>query len=158
MLEDALASVASAWDRNATPAGLVLIDVDYFKQVNDQHGHGVGDELLRAAGAAIRACCRPYDTPCRFGGDEFAVVLNHVEGENALRAATRLRESLAQVRVRAGDTALDLSTSAGLATTTGMPSRFRTEELMRRADEALYAAKNAGRGRLEVAPPPSDAD
>lgn len=148
VLDEALASVASAWERKQTPSALLLVDLDHFKLVNDEHGHGVGDEMLRAASAAIRACCRPYDTPCRYGGDEFAVVLNHVEGQDAIRAATRVHESLAQATVRAGDVSLPVVTSAGLATTTGLPRSFAPGDLVRRADEALYAAKNAGRGQL----------
>ena len=67
-----------------------MIDVDHFKDVNDTYGHGVGDQVLRAIGQVATRTCRPYDTACRFGGDEFAVVYSQVEGDVALRAANRL--------------------------------------------------------------------
>ncbi len=151
--DDALVAAAAAWDRTRTPVSLMLLDVDHFKQVNDDHGHGVGDELLRAVGIAIRKCCRPYDTPCRFGGDEFAVILNQSEGDAALCAATRLRETLDLLEVETGDISLRPQTSAGLISTTGLDRLFEPSELLEAADAALYQAKNAGRDQLVVAPP-----
>jgi diguanylate cyclase (GGDEF)-like protein len=152
-LDDALTAAASAWDRTRTPVGLLLLDLDHFKRVNDDHGHGVGDELLRAVGIAIRKCCRPYDTPCRFGGDEFAVILNQSAGDAAVCAAVRLRETLDLLEIAAGDTRLRPSTSAGLVSTAGLDRLFEPSELLEAADAALYQAKNAGRDQLVVAPP-----
>jgi diguanylate cyclase (GGDEF)-like protein len=152
-IDDALAAAASAWDRNRTPVGLLMLDLDHFKRVNDDHGHGVGDEMLRAVGMAIRKCCRPYDTPCRFGGDEFAVILNQTAGDAAVCAAARLRESIDRVEVVAGDTIVRPSTSAGLATTAGLDRSFEPSELLEAADAALYQAKDAGRDQLVVAAP-----
>jgi len=151
--DDALVAAAAAWDRTRTPVSLLLLDIDHFKQVNDDHGHGVGDELLRAVGIAIRKCCRPYDTPCRFGGDEFAVILNQSAGDAALCAATRLRETLDLLEVEAGDIALRPHTSAGLVSTNGLDRLFEPSELLEAADAALYQAKNAGRDQLVVGPP-----
>ena len=151
--DDALVAAAAAWDRTRTPVSLLLLDIDHFKQVNDDHGHGVGDELLRAVGIAIRKCCRPYDTPCRFGGDEFAVILNQSAGDAAVCAATRLRETLDLLEVEAGDIALRLHTSAGLVSTNGLDRLFEPSELLEAADAALYQAKNAGRDQLVLGPP-----
>jgi diguanylate cyclase (GGDEF)-like protein len=151
--DDAITAAASAWDRTRTPVGLLLLDLDHFKRVNDDHGHGVGDELLRAVGAAIRKCCRPYDTPCRFGGDEFAVILNQSAGDDAVCAAVRLREALDLLEIAAGDTQLRPSMSAGLVSTAGLDRLFEPSELLEAADAALYQAKNAGRGQLALAPP-----
>lgn len=151
--DDALTAAASAWDRTRTPVSLLLLDLDHFKRVNDDHGHGVGDEMLRAVGVAIRGCCRPYDMPCRFGGDEFAVILNQSTGEAAVCATIRLRETLDLVEIEAGDTRLHPGTSAGLVSTAGLDRSFEPAELVEAADAALYQAKNAGRDQLAVAPP-----
>jgi len=150
--DDALAAAASAWDRTRTPVGLLLLDLDHFKRVNDDHGHGVGDELLRAVGIEIRKCCRPYDTPCRFGGDEFAVILNQSAGDAAECAAVRLRGTLELLEIAAGEAWLRPSTSAGLVSTDGLDRPFEPSELLAAADAALYQAKNAGRNQLAVAP------
>jgi len=150
--DDALKAAAAAWDRTRSPVGLLLLDLDHFKSVNDNHGHGIGDEVLRAVGAAIRKCCRPYDTPCRIGGDEFAVILNQTAGDAAVCAAVRLRETLNLIEIEARDTWLHPSTSAGLVSTDGLDRLFEPSELVEAADAALYEAKNAGRDQLVVAP------
>ncbi len=150
-LDDAVASVASAHKRTGTAASLLMIDVDHFKDINDHYGHGVGDEVLRSIGQVVRRTCRPYDTPCRFGGDEFAVVFSHTEGEEARSAADRLLEELNQIEIQAGDDTLRLSVSAGLVTTLDCEETFEPGDLMKAADRALYSAKAKGRNRLEVA-------
>jgi len=152
--DDALKAAAAAWDRTRTPVGLLLLDLDHFKMVNDNHGHGVGDELLRAVGVAIRECCRPYDTPCRYGGDEFAVILNQSAGDAAVSAAVRVRETLDRIEIEARDTWLGTSTSGGLVSTVGLDRSFEPSELIEAADAALYEAKNAGRDQLVIAPTP----
>jgi PleD family two-component response regulator len=101
-LDDALDSAAAAFERVGQPAALLLLDLDRFKLVNDEHGHGVGDELLRGVGAAIRAGCRPYDTPARFGGDEFAVVFTQTEGDGARTAAERVLAAIRRVAPAGG--------------------------------------------------------
>ena len=85
-LDDSLAAAAAAFDRTGAPVSLLLLDVDHFKDINDQRGHGAGDEVLRTIGATARRECRPLDTPCRLGGDEFAIIFGHTEGPNARRA------------------------------------------------------------------------
>ena len=149
-LDDALAAVASARERTGTAAGLLMLDIDHFKHINDTRGHGAGDELLRAIGGTIRGCCRPYDTPCRFGGDEFAVIFGQVEGDGARSAAERLLEELRSLEVSTGAGALEFTMSAGLATTGELPTRFQPSQLLEAADAALYAAKTGGRDRLVV--------
>jgi len=110
----------------------------------------VGDDALRGVGAAIRGCCRPYDTACRYGGDELAVVFGQVEGKDGRCAAERLLEAVRAVRVPAGGEVLELRVSAGLVTTEGCGAPFEPEQLLAAADAALYRAKHSGRGRLEV--------
>lgn len=152
-LEDALRAAASAYERTGAPASLLMLDVDHFKDVNDSHGHGVGDDVLRALGVAVRGCCRPYDTPCRYGGDEFVVIFGQVEGADGRRAAERLLDALREVRVPAGEDVLGVRVSAGLATTEGLSRVADGTRLLEAADAALYRAKQAGRDRLEIGVP-----
>jgi diguanylate cyclase (GGDEF)-like protein len=147
-LDDALDAAAAAYERVEQPAALLLIDLDGFKQVNDEYGHGVGDELLRGVGAAIRARCRPYDTPARYGGDEFAIVFTQTEGEGARIAAERVIAAIREVAPAGGRGAVRARCSAGLVSTQTGDEPFVAADLVKVADEALYAAKRAGGGRL----------
>lgn len=149
-LDDALAAAASARERTGSVSSLLMLDVDHFKNINDSRGHGAGDELLRAIGSAIRACCRPYDTACRFGGDEFAVVFGQIEGDRARCAAARLREELRALEVGTAGGVLGFTLSAGLASTAQLSASFHPDELFQAADAALYAAKAGGRDCLVV--------
>jgi diguanylate cyclase (GGDEF)-like protein len=149
-LEDAVRAAAAAHERTGSPVSLLMVDLDHFKDVNDVHGHGVGDDVLRGVGAAIRRCCRPYDTACRYGGDEFVVIFGQVEGKSGRCAAKRLLEALRAVRVPAGGEILEVHASAGLVTTEGRSAPFDASRLLEAADAALYRAKQAGRDRLEM--------
>lgn len=104
-LDAALDAAAADFERVGQPAALLLLDLDRFKEVNDEYGHGVGDELLRGVGAAIHAGCRPYDTSARFGGDEFAVVFTQAEGEGAQTAAERVLAAIRRVAPRRNEPA-----------------------------------------------------
>jgi two-component system cell cycle response regulator len=147
-LDDALDAAAAAFERVGQPCALLLLDLDQFKGVNDEYGHGVGDDLLRGVGAAIRATCRPYDTPARFGGDEFAVVFTQTEGEGARLAAERVLTAVRCVSPASARGAVRAHCSAGLCSTQAGIASFPAAELIKRADEALYEAKRAGGGRL----------
>ena len=149
-LDDSLAAAAAAHDRGRQASALLMIDLDHFKQVNDEHGHGVGDEVLRQVADAIRASCRPYDAPCRYGGDEFAVVYGQVDAEAARRAAERLMANVRKVEVLADGVPITVRCSAGLASTDALPDGFTAGDLLKSADDALYAAKNLGRDQLVV--------
>ncbi|HEY5656717.1 MAG TPA: diguanylate cyclase [Myxococcota bacterium] len=150
-LDDALVAAAAAHERTAQPVSFLMVDLDHFKEVNDGYGHGVGDQLLRTAGATIKACCRPYDTPCRFGGDEFGVIFGQVEGADARCAAKRMLERLREVEVAAGTNTLTVMTSAGLATSDALRDGFSAQDMLKAADSALYRAKKMGRNKLVVA-------
>jgi diguanylate cyclase (GGDEF)-like protein len=149
-LDDALEAGAAAFERVGQPAALLLLDLDGFKRVNDEHGHGVGDELLRGVGAAIRTCCRPYDTPARFGGDEFAVLYTQTEAEGARLAALRLLDAVRRAQPSSGRAGVCARASAGLVCAQGGEALFTAAELMKIADGALYEAKRAGGDRLVV--------
>ena len=127
------------------PVSLVLLDIDHFKRLNDEHGHQVGDDVLRQVAAVLVEHARVIDVPARYGGEEFAVVLPECDGEEGLQVAERLRRALA-----AAPTAVPITVSAGVAT---FPvAAASTEALIRAADDALYEAKRAGRDRVQGAP------
>lgn len=149
-LDDALKAAASAHQRMGQPVSLLMIDVDHFKAINDEHGHGVGDEVLRLIGRTIRASCRPYDTACRFGGDEFAVILGATQGPDAEHVSRRLYARLADTGMPSAQRRFAFTTSAGLASSASLSAGFSAHDLLKSADAALYEAKRQGRGRLIV--------
>lgn len=132
-------------DRSGNDLSLLLIDVDRFKEVNDQHGHHVGDAVLCTLASILLASVRvPLDLPCRLGGEEFAVILPNARHDEAMRVAERLREQVASHAFSDRDVNLRVTISIGLVSARDM----RRSELLKRADEALYEAKQAGRNRV----------
>ena len=129
---------------------MVLCDIDHFKQVNDTWGHGVGDRALTAVAAALRSRLRATDICCRYGGEEFALLLDGVGVEQALETAERLRRRVETIELDVEGRPIELSISAGVA---GFPQLLVADsaELLRLADEALYAAKENGRNRVLLA-------
>ena len=147
-MDDALLAAISAHQRNGQSLAFLMIDLDHFKDINDTYGHGIGDSVLRKIGATIRSQCRPYDVACRFGGDEFCVILGHTEGSDAEQVAARILNGIREVEVRAGGAPVTVSSSAGLVSAAEMQSDFEPADLLKAADEALYRAKHQGRSRL----------
>jgi len=146
--ESSLGSACAAHERTGSPVSLLLFDLDDFKRINDSYGHGVGDEALRRVGACLRETSRPYDTPCRYGGDEFVVLLGQTEGHNARRAGERLLEAIRCIELETLDTCLPIRASGGLASSTELRPGFASDDLLKAADRALYAAKRSGGDRL----------
>lgn len=143
-----LARLISEAERDRTQLALLMIDVDQFKSLNDQHGHEVGDEALVAIGKAIRRVMREGDLPARVGGDEFTIVLPSCTVEEAKRFGERLRASVEASRLGAnGEVPLTVSVGA----TSHVPEMSQ-QHLIKAADEALYRAKRAGRNRVAVKP------
>jgi two-component system cell cycle response regulator len=134
------------------PSGLavMMLDVDHFKMVNDQHGHAVGDHALRLIARTLRDNTRAFDSIARYGGEEFAVVMPGSDLEDAVAAAQRLRSAVEEAvfEPTPGHRA-QLTVSIGVACLNG--SGGSAEHLMRAADDALYTAKRAGRNRVSVA-------
>ena len=129
--------------------GLAIVDIDHFKRINDEHGHEMGDVALKHVAGRLQSACRGAELPARQGGEEFVVLFDHVQPQDALAAGERLRNAVAQAPFTAGDLALPLTVSIGLAVLRPEDTHF--DSLLRRADEALYAAKTAGRNRVEIA-------
>ncbi|MBK9578334.1 MAG: sensor domain-containing diguanylate cyclase [Fibrobacterota bacterium] len=132
--------------RRKDSTGLVMIDLDQFKAINDTYGHPIGDEVLIRVADRIRQSLRVGDTACRKGGDEFIILVPNLTGEQAGRMAQRLIDEIRASPVALPDGRLvEISVSAGVAL---FPSHAGNwQDLWARADEALYQAKNGGRGR-----------
>jgi diguanylate cyclase (GGDEF)-like protein/PAS domain S-box-containing protein len=142
-LDHALARSA----RGNEVVAVLLIDLDGFKHVNDSLGHDAGDELLRQVAQRFDGVTRTGDTVARFGGDEFAILLENASEDVAIRLARRVIEEVASP-VAVGDRDFTLGASIGIVLHGGEAAQ--SDELIRHADVAMYAAKEAGRGRFEV--------
>lgn len=154
-LDARLAEEVQRAQRHATPLAFLLVDVDYFKRYNDRHGHQRGDEALRAVARVLQAQVRrPSELVARYGGEEFALVLPHVDAVNAHRLAERCVAAMNATALPHGGSAVSphLTLSVGYAVWTPGEAPVKAEDLVRRADEALYAAKGAGRARAMGAP------
>jgi diguanylate cyclase (GGDEF)-like protein len=135
-------------ERSGQPLSAVLCDVDGFKSINDEHGHGTGDEVLRAFARIVRARLRGSDLACRWGGEEFLLVLPDTGAEGAYELAEALRRELASHVVRGAAGAIRVTASFGIALFDGWAS---SEGLVALADDALYAAKRQGKNAVVLA-------
>jgi diguanylate cyclase (GGDEF)-like protein len=135
--------------RNATPVAVMLIDLDHFKRVNDSFGHEAGDIVLRAVGNLLKSNVRGSDIACRYGGEEFALILPETGADSAVRRAEDIRRAIAALQLsHAGKPIGRVTASFGIAL---FPDQSHdTDDLLRVADVALYAAKAAGRDRVIV--------
>jgi diguanylate cyclase (GGDEF)-like protein len=134
-------------DRENGSLGVVMVDLDHFKDVNDQYGHLAGDAVLREAARRMQNSVRQYDSIGRYGGEEFLILLPGCDTASSVAQAERLRRQLSQSEMSLNETSLCVTASFGV--TTAFPSKGCTaESLIRSADEALYAAKNLGRNRV----------
>ena len=138
--------------RSSNAVAALFLDVDDFKVVNDTHGHGVGDSLLTAIGGRLRSCLRGGDTVSRFGGDEFAILLEESTDVAPVEVAGRILHAL-EAPFRIDGHELHVRASIGVAYANGQEGDAATEELLRNADIAMYVAKNQGKGRCEVYQP-----
>ena len=156
---------AGTWQREATtavaraaraaqPVAAAVLDLDWFKQVNDTHGHLFGDEVLRQIGQCLPSALRDYDLAGRFGGDEFVLLLPRTRAADAYRVAERVRTRIASLPLRAanGDT-VQVTASLGVA---ALAEGYRSElnDLLAAADAALYEAKGNGRNQVQMLRPP----
>ena len=144
---DALKRTFAQATMTKAPLALLLLDLDHFKQVNDQYGHAAGDQVLAGVGAALRSMLRARDFAGRNGGEEFAVLLPDTDIAAALEIAERVRATIAEVTLPGTD--VPVTVSVGVA---GFPGHASTlERFERLADAALYVAKRQGRNRVELA-------
>ena len=134
--------------RSGESALLLMLDIDHFKRVNDQHGHPAGDAVLQAVARSLAGCVRPMDTVARFGGEEFAIILPSCQGQYGQLVAERIRESVSALKV-------ELPSGVALRVTISIGGAFAprwvrsTSELwVERADIELYRAKSKGRDQV----------
>ena len=126
---------------------LMILDIDHFKAVNDNHGHDVGDAVLREFAARLRRNIRGVDLACRFGGEEFVVLMPDTDTGQAEAVAERVRQSMVEKPFEVGPTRpLSVTVSAGVALKESQADT--PETLVKRADVALYRAKREGRNRV----------
>jgi diguanylate cyclase (GGDEF)-like protein len=138
--------------RSHAALSIVMFDVDQFKRVNDRHGHTCGDAVLAAVGQRLRQVLRKSDVRCRYGGDEFLVMLPDTNESGALRVGEWLRAEMEQIEVKAAEP-VPVSISVGVASVMG--GDLSGPALVDRADRALYQAKAAGRNCVRSAVPPA---
>jgi diguanylate cyclase (GGDEF)-like protein len=149
-LEESLPRELARCERRGLPLALMMIDLDHFKAFNDQHGHDGGDAVLAAFGRLLQSHSRAEDIPCRYGGEEFVLILPEADLASARRRAEDIRAAVAAMRVQHLQREFGgLTTSIGLAVAPDHAAD--AVALQRLADEALYRAKRAGRDRVEAA-------
>jgi two-component system cell cycle response regulator len=146
-----LDNLISAAARSGKPLAFLILDIDYFKAVNDGHGHDIGDEVLKEFANRIAANIRGIDLACRYGGEEFVVVMPETEVSLAFTIAERLRKSIETTPIDISRTPgkINITISIGIAGSEG--SNDTSEALLHRADQALYSAKRTGRNRVVAA-------
>jgi len=136
-------------ERDARPMGVVIVDLDHFKHINDTYGHLAGDAVLREAARRMQGSIRQYDSIGRYGGEEFLILFPGCGEDESYSLADRLRKQLAQTEMSVNDSKLRVTASFGV--TVAQPGEIYTQEtLIRKADEALYIAKKSGRNRVEL--------
>lgn len=151
-LDGALAQEIARSRRHGDPLGLVMLDIDHFKRINDTHGHSGGDEVLRSFARTVAGTLREGDVLYRYGGEEFVAVLSHADLRGAMNAAERIVRAVAESSIPVGPTTINITTSAGVAALASCDADGSS--LVARADAALYGAKRSGRNRAQASPGP----
>jgi diguanylate cyclase (GGDEF)-like protein/PAS domain S-box-containing protein len=147
-LDETLEREVSRARREGNPLSLVMMDIDHFKKVNDTYGHQVGDEALRMLASTLLADIRAEDVACRYGGEEFLILLPNMPLETAMMRAEAWRFAVEGLCVALGNFRITFTVSLGVA---AYPEHGKTpDDLTRCADQALYRAKNDGRNRVSV--------
>ena len=131
--------------RHRTPLSLVMADIDHYKEVNDRYGHQVGDEVLFDFAQLLKNNCREEDLPARYGGEEFAILLVPANKDEAYNLVERLRSTIEKTEF--GDYKLKITASFGIAS---LQNTEDMDTLLKKADQALYAAKSAGRNQVKI--------
>ncbi len=133
-------------ERDRQPVGVIMIDVDHFKAINDSRGHAAGDDVLRIIASGIAAMVRPYDSVGRYGGEEFLIVAPGCGAGEVWELAERVRTHVSSCSIMAGGSHVKVTLSLGLATGEAAADM---EKVLRASDAAMYQAKRAGRNRVE---------
>lgn len=147
-IKEQVALEAQRAQRSGKPTSVVMLDLDHFKQVNDQYGHAAGDNVIRSLANLLRQRLRRIDSLGRYGGEEFVAVLPECSAEQAKVIFDEIRQRFAALNFHAGARTFSVSLSAGISETT---DDAQPGTLLERADQALYAAKHNGRNQVQVA-------
>ena len=154
-MDERLGSELAASNRHGRPLSLLMIDIDHFKRVNDEHGHVAGDEALKMVAFVLRGAVRKEDVISRYGGEEFVVIARETPLDGARALAERIRRAIEKSRFAWQGKELGVTVSVGVTASVALAEFVpgRTErDLLAAADRALYAAKQAGRNRVVAAP------
>jgi diguanylate cyclase (GGDEF)-like protein len=155
-LQDELSRAFEESARYQRPLSFVIVDLDFFKKVNDTYGHAIGDEVLKAISSIFQKSIRTTDLAARYGGEEFALMLPETMLEDALTFAEQIRSSIESAPVQTHAGAIPATVSIGVATVPH--ARIHSaKELIVAADKALYRAKKNGRNQVQAAEPPRPA-
>lgn len=148
-LNDRLAAELATLHRSGTPVCLVLVDIDHFKSINDRYGHPFGDIVLQRLAEEFSRTSRPNTVVCRYGGEEFAILLSNTVQDDALEYARRLCREVDGLQLHYGSQVIGITASFGLAGSDRIAGRpLDAQVLLRATDQALYRAKAAGRNRV----------
>lgn len=140
--------------RSQHPTSLIMLDIDHFKAFNDLHGHVVGDKILVHVASTIKNTIRKIDIACRYGGEEFAIILPSTPLLTADRVAERVREFITALTINLNNQELSVTASFGVSCFTCNSNPRSSEALIDRADQQLYKAKKLGRNKVCTEPPP----
>ena len=132
--------------RSGFPLSMIMLDIDFFKHVNDLYGHAIGDQVLRILSDELHRNLRAIDILCRYGGEEFAILLPETTLQSAREVAERLRIAVAKLQFNITHADIKITVSQGLSTMPGETADLET--LLGQADNALYSAKSSGRNRV----------
>lgn len=153
-IQEYLESLASPKTDQQKPLSLIMIDIDFFKRVNDDYGHPAGDAVLQIVARRLSGALRESDEVGRFGGEEFLAVLPETDHEQAMAIAERIRRVIAREPVQSGEVLIDVTASLGVATAETVKN-VSISKLISAADASLYRAKESGRNRVESAETPA---
>jgi two-component system cell cycle response regulator len=138
--------------KNGKPLALMIMDMDHFKQVNDTYGHDVGDRVLKQLADRIIIASRSTDLAARFGGEEFVILMPEADAQAARNAGNRMREIVEDTPFIINDDGATMKRTVSIGVASMHPDGDSAENLLKRADEALYSAKHSGRNLVKIAP------
>jgi len=144
-----LSKEVSRAKRAKTSLGIILLDLDHFKKINDTYGHLAGDEVLKNASQLIQSAIRPYDRVGRYGGEEFIIILPDADIEESTIVAERIRKSINNATITTSEGDLNVTVSLGVTAINKDYDKDNLDCIIKTADTALYTAKNSGRNRVE---------
>ncbi len=144
-MEDSFSREIKLAKRNQTPLSMIVLDVDFFKQVNDTYGHAIGDGVLKHLTECVKKCARTSDMLFRYGGEEFMLLLNNTSRTGTKQLAERIRQTVAQAPCLCNGQSISITVSMGISSFSENDTR---DSFFERADKALYEAKETGRNKV----------